>query len=345
MAETKVPGVSIAFFENGRVKWARGYGEAVAGSKRAVTPNTRFQAASMSKAAAAAAALRLVDQRRLSLDDDLNLRLRGWRVPAGTAPFAEKVTLRRLLSHTAGLTVAGYPGYAAGAKVPTIVQSLTGAAPANTAAVRPYAAPGAQIAYSGGGYSVAQLLMSEAARASFPRLMQRLVLAPLGMTRSGFDQPLPRRLLGEAAGGHDAEARPVAGGSNIYPELAAAGLWTTPSDYARFVIALQDSWAGRKGALLSRGSAQAMMTPVLNDYGLGVSVYRRGDHTIITHGGSNQGFQCRFAAYLDGSSQGVVIMTNSENGGLLAAGILRTLAVAYGWDDPSGPPLPRAPNA
>lgn len=138
MAEARVPGVSIAFIEEGRVKWARAYGEAAAGQRRAVTPGTRFQAASLSKAVAAAGALRMVDRGGLSLDEDVDLRLRGWRIPAGSHGGAAKVTLRRLLSHTAGLNVSGYPGYAAGAAVPTIVQSLAGAAPANTAAVRPF---------------------------------------------------------------------------------------------------------------------------------------------------------------------------------------------------------------
>jgi CubicO group peptidase (beta-lactamase class C family) len=343
MGESMVPGVSIAFIENGRVKWTRAYGSATAGSAQAVTPHTRFQAASMSKAVAAAAALRLVDQKRLSLDEDVNTRLRGWRVPEASSAGSEKVTLRRLLSHTAGLSVSGYPGYAAGTRVPTIVQSLAGIAPANTPAVRAYGPPGAQIGYSGGGYSVAQLLMGEAAGSSFPTLMQGLLLRPLGMTRSSFDQPLRNRKA--VAGGHDAEGLPIAGGGNTYPELATAGLWTTPSDYARFVVALQESWVGRKGALLSRPSATAMMTPVLGNYGLGVSVLERGGRKIVTHGGSNEGFQCRFAAYLDGSRQGVVIMTNGNNGGFLAAAILRTLGEAYGWDDLSSPPTPRAPDS
>jgi CubicO group peptidase (beta-lactamase class C family) len=343
MAETRVPAVSVAFIEAGRVKWTRVYGEAEAGSGRKATPETRFQAASMSKAVAAAGALRLVDGKRLSLDEDVALRLRGWRVPA-FAGSAEKVTLRRLLSHTAGLTVAGYPGYPSGGRVPSIVQSLAGAAPANTAAVRAYGAPGAQIGYSGGGYSVAQLLMSEASGRDFPALMKSILLRPAGMARSGFDQPLSSRARRAAASGHDAEGKPLGGGSNTYPELAAAGLWTTPSDYGRFLVALQRSWAGERGALLSPRSAKAMMTPILSGYGLGVNIAEREGRRIISHGGSNEGFQCRFVAFLDGSRQGLVIMTNGENGGFLAAGIQRTIAAAYGWPDPSGPPTPRAPD-
>ncbi len=341
MRDMRVPAVSVAFVEDGRVRWARAFGVAEAGSGRKVTPDTLFQAASMSKAVAAAGALRLVDAGRLALDEEV--RLRAWRLPAGGPGLpAQKVTLRRLLSHTAGLTLAGYPGYVAGRPVPTLVQSLAGARPAVTAPVRFFAAPGARLAYSGGGYSVAQLLMTESAGADFPGLMRRTVLRPAGMARSSFDPPPGLR---GAAAGHDSEGKPIAGGARLYPEMAAAGLWTTPSDYGRFLIALQDSLAGRRGALLRPGSARAMVTPVLGDYGLGVTVMERDGRPIITHGGANDGFQSRFVAFLDGSRQGLVIMTNGDNGGFLAAAIQRTLFEVYGLPDALGPPPPRAPDS
>lgn len=340
MAERNVPAVSVAYIEDGRVKWTRAYGEAVAGSGRAATPDTLFQAASMSKAVAAAGALRLVDRGRLSLDEDVNRRLRGWRVPDAPEASAERVTLRRLFSHTAGLSVAGYPGYATGASVPGIADSLAGRPTANTAAVRAFAVPGAQLAYSGGGYSVAQLLIAEQAGGDFARAMRDAVLRPARMTRSTFDQRLPAN----AAHGHNSEGVPVPGGANTYPELAAAGLWTTPADYGRFLIALQESWAGRRGTLLTWQSARAMMAPVSAHYGLGVMIGNSDGRTIVTHGGSNEGFQCRFVAFLDGAREGLVIMTNGDNGGALAAAIQRTVADAYGWGNTSLPPVPRAPN-
>lgn len=343
MRDMNVPAVSVAFIENGRVKWTRAYGVAVAGSGRKVTPATRFQAGSLSKAVAAAGALRLVDQGRLELDENVNLRLRAWRVPAGDPALSgEKVTLRRLLNHSAGLTLSAYPGYGAGQAVPTLVQSLGGAKPALTAPVRLFAAPGTRLAYSGGGYSVAQLLMTEAAGLDFPRLMERIVLRPAGMARSSFNPPPGLR---GAAGGHGSDGAPVAGGGHYYPEMAAAGLWTTPSDYGRFLIGLQDSWAGRPGALLEPASARAMMTPVLADYGLGVGLMERGGRRILTHGGANEGFESRFVAFLDGSRQGLVIMTNGDNGGFLAAAIQRTLFEVYGLPDALGPPPPRAPES
>ncbi|SMF77199.1 CubicO group peptidase, beta-lactamase class C family [Allosphingosinicella indica] len=339
MAETKVPAVSIAFIEDGRVKWARAYGQAAAG--RRVTTRTRFQAASLSKAVAAAGALRMAERGVIDLDADVAPRLRGWRLPVADPGKGESVTLRRLLSHTAGLTLGGYPGYAAGEPVPTIVESLSGAVPSNTPAVRAFAPPGAKLAYSGGGYSVAQLAMSEAARRDFALLMRDRVLKPAGMAHSAFARFSDR----ETAVGHDETGAQIWGGSHRYSELAAAGLWTTPSDYGRFLIAIQKSWAGEQGALLSRSSAQAMATPVLGDYGLGVIALDRGGRRIITHGGSNAGFQCRFTALLDGSRQGLVVMTNGDNGGALAAAIQRTVAGAYGWDDTSAPPTPRAPDS
>ena len=285
MAELNVPGVSVAFIEDGKVRWARAYGVAEAGRKRPVTPATLFQAASMSKAIAAATALRLVDQGRLTLDDDVNARLKSWKVPDSPFTAERKVTLRALLSHTAGMTVSGFPGYAADKPVPTTVQILDGAPPAITPAVRSWETPG-RYAYSGGGYTVAQLLIGDAGGKPYPDLGQALVLRPAGMKRSTLAQPLPNRLEAKAASGHTEKGAVIPGARNTYPEYAAAGLWTTPSDYGRFLIALQDSWSGRRGALLSRASAQAMMTPVDPGagYGLGLAVARRGGHTCAAPG-------------------------------------------------------------
>ena len=336
MAETKVPAVSIAFVQDGRIRWSRAYGFSVAGAARAADTNTRFQAASLSKAVAAAAALRLADGGRVRLDDDVRPLLSGWTV-------AEAVSLRQLLSHTAGLSVGGYPGYRIGDPVATLAESLAGTTPSNTTAVRLFAPPGKQMAYSGGGYSVGQAYMIAATGQPFARLMTRTLLRPAGMTRSSFEQPLSMAGKDRAAG-HDGEGRPINGGHHLYPELAAAGLWTTPSDYARFLIALQDSWIGRKGALLRPEGARAMMTPLLANYGLGVMVGEVAGRRFITHGGSNEGFQCRFTAFLDGSRQGLVIMTNGDGGGRLAAAIQRTLAQAYGWPNTQLPPMPRAPD-
>lgn len=338
MADLNVPGVSIAFIEDGKVKWTRTYGVAEAGAVRPVTPDTLFQAASMSKAVAAAAALRLVDQGKLDLDGDVNTRLKRWQVPPSPYTAIEKVTLRRLLSHTAGMTVSGFPGYVAGKAVPTDVQMLDGRPPANTPAVRSFEPPGSSYAYSGGGYVVAQLLMVEAAGQQFPALLDREVLRPAGMRASTFAQPLPEALVGKAASGHSDKGAVIPGRRNTYPEYAAAGLWTTPSDYGRFLIALQDAYVGKPGALLAPETARAMLSPVMSGYGLGMVIERRGERLAIQHGGSNEGFQCQSFAFLDGSRQGVVIMTNGTGGFLLAREVLAALRTSYGWGVPGKPP-------
>lgn len=338
MAELKVPGVSIAFIEDGKVKWTRTYGLSDASAARGVTPDTLFQAASMSKAVAAAGALRLVQQGRLDLDGDVNARLKSWQVPASSYTAVEKVTLRRLLSHTAGLTVSGFPGYAAGKPIPGDVQMLDGKPPANTPAVRSFEPPGAAYAYSGGGYTVAQLLMVEAGGQPFPTLLDRLVLRPAGMRSSTFIQPLPSALVGKAASGHNVKGDVIPGRRNTYPEYAAAGLWTTPSDYGRFLIALQNAYVGRPRAILRQDTARAMLTPVSSGYALGMIVEPRGQRLAIQHSGGNEGFQCQSFAFLDGSRQGVVVMTNGNGGWRLAREVLAAVETAYGWDKAGKPP-------
>ena len=333
MAELKVPGVTVAFIEDGKVKWARAYGVAAAGGTQAVTPDTLFQAASMSKALASAAALRLVEQGKLDLDGDINARLKTWQVPASPYTAEQKVTLRRLLSHTAGLTVSGFPGYEAGKPVPTTVQILDGTPPANTPAVRSFEAPGGAYAYSGGGYTVAQLAIVEAGGKPYPELLNALVLRPAGMRQSAFAQPLTPAMVGHAASGHTFKGEIISGARNVYPEYAAAGLWTTASDYGRFLIAVQNAHAGAPHALMSPASAQAMMTPVDANYGLGLQIGRWGGHPFIQHSGGNEGFQCNAFAFLDGSRQGVVIMTNSNVGSAIVSEVMRALVKAYGWGE------------
>jgi CubicO group peptidase (beta-lactamase class C family) len=180
MEHHNVPGVSIAFFEHGEITWARSYGYADVAQKTVVTPDTRFQAASISKPVTALAALHVVEEGKLALEEDVNATLKSWKVPENEYTREEKVTLRRLLTHTAGLTVHGFPGYASNENVPTIVQVLDGEKPANTAAVRVNTEPGKTSRYSGGGFTVIQLMLTDVIGKAFPELMSELVLRPAG---------------------------------------------------------------------------------------------------------------------------------------------------------------------
>jgi CubicO group peptidase (beta-lactamase class C family) len=330
MAEHAVPGVSIAVVEGGRIAWARGFGVRQAGSADSVTAETRFQAASISKVIAATATLRLVEQGRLDLDADVNRQLTLWRVPENRFTEREKVTLRRILSHTAGLTVHGFRGYGPGQPVPTTLQVLDGVAPATSAPVRVDTTPGAVTRYSGGGTTVQQLVLEEVMRQPFPRLMDALVLAPLGMAHSTFEQPLPPPLFAGAARGHDAEGHALPGGGSVYAEMAAGGLWTTPTDLLRLAVAIDQARDGAPGGILSQAMAAQMLTVQKDLYGLGPELEGTGRAFRFGHGGSNPGFRAQLT-YFPETGQGAVVMVNGDGGDLLIDEIQRGIAAEYGW--------------
>ncbi|HEX8442210.1 MAG TPA: serine hydrolase domain-containing protein [Allosphingosinicella sp.] len=328
MQSENVPGISVAVVDDGRIVWARAYGLADRATGRMATPETLFQAASISKPVAATGALALVDQGVLSLDRPVNEQLTSWQVPAHD--FSETVTLRRLLSHTAGLTVHGFPGYSSEALLPTVVQVLNGAPPANTETVRVDVQPGSRWRYSGGGITVAQVLMSDATAEPFPALMDRLVLRPLGMAHSTYKQPLNEADAAAAATAHNAKGEPIAGRFHVYPEMAAAGLWTTPSDLARWAVALSSAFKGEAGGPLRPETARAMLTPGMGDWGLGVGLQGEGNDMRFWHNGVNEGFRSIFFSYPH-RRQAVVIMANGETGNEVLGPVRVAIGRVLGW--------------
>ena len=336
MDEVGVPGASVAVLNEGRVEWARGYGLADVASDRPVTPETLFQAASISKPVAALAALTLVQKQVLSLDENVNAYLENWDLPDNEFTTEEKVTLRRLLNHTAGTSVWGFPGYASRTGIPSTVDVLNGGG--NTDPIRVFKTPGESWRYSGGGYTLMQLLLMDATQTSFPQFMWDSVLAPAGMSRSTYEQPLPEARWDEAATGYRADGTPTEQNWHTYPEMSAAGLWTTPSDLARYALAVQAAFAGEPEAILSQALAAEMLTAGMNDWGLGPVV--EGDRTRFSHGGANDGFRASFTAFID-EGRGVFVMTNSDTGGGLAQEIILTIGQEYGW--PGLKPTERVP--
>ena len=329
MAELGVPGVSVAVLVDGEIAWARGYGLADVESDRPVTTNTLFQAASISKPVAALAALRLVESGRVDLDGDVNAHLTSWRVPDNAFTEQGPVTLRGLLTHRAGLTVWGFPGYGPDEDVPDGPGVLDGRG--NTDPVRVYKAPGESWQYSGGGYTVMQQLVADMAGKPFAAVMREEVLDPIGMSRSTYEQPIPPERQDDIATGYRSDGERVPGGWHTYPEQAAAGLWTTPSELALYAREMQRAWKGESTRVLGEALAREMLTPDADDWGLGPAISEDGER--FRHGGSNQGFRCTFAAYIDGDD-GVFVMTNSDSGSELAAEIAITVAQAYGWSGP-----------
>jgi CubicO group peptidase (beta-lactamase class C family) len=321
-----VPGASVAVISDGVVTWAKGYGVRELGGS-AVTPETLFQAASISKTGSAMTALRLVELGKLSLDEDVNLKLRIWTLPASEVMQGEKVTLRRLLSHTAGITVHGFPGYAHGEPVPTLPQILNGVKPANTDPIRVDIKPGTQWRYSGGGYEIIQQLVQDVTGKHFEEVTEELVLRPLEMTHSSYQQPLPERLWANAATAYNSGGSAISGKWHVYPEQAAAGLWTTPSDLAKVILEIQ-----KPSRVLTQKTVDLMNTPLLDHYGLGLQLSNTDHQTAFSHGGANEGFRCMLWGYRE-SGRGAVVMTNGDNGAQLAQEILASIAHSYNWPD------------
>ncbi|MCC8964847.1 beta-lactamase family protein [Bradyrhizobium sp. Pear76] len=345
-----VPGVSIAVVHGGIVE-ARGFGVAAIGGPP-VLPETLFQAASISKPVTAVAALALAQAGELDLDGDVNLSLKSWKIPANSFTDRSKVTLRRLLNHSAGITVPYFPGYPAGAPVPSLDDVLNGAplwcrdlnrfepsahdwfalcALANTAPVVVDHEPGVRFEYSSGGYTIVQKLLIDVTGKPFPTLLEELVLKPFGMTHSSFLQPPRKNDAPMAATPYRATGQPVPGGPHIYPELAAAGLWTTPTDVAHFALGVVRAWTGRDASVLSQTTAIQMLTPGLGNYGLGPIVLGVAPHRRFLHAGVNDGFVSLMTMYENGD--GAVIMTNGDQGGQLADEIMRSIATEYDWPD------------
>jgi len=327
-----VPGVSLAVIKDSRIDIAKAYGQADVTAKTPVTPETAFQAASISKPVTAFAVMRLVDAGKLSLDENVNGYLKSWKVPDSEFTRDRPVTLRALLSHTSGTGDGfGFPGYPPSSERPTLVQILNGDKPSNVGRVFWERPPFTAFKYSGGGTVVVQLLLTDALGKPFHELMRELVLEPVGMTNSTFEQPLPPQRDSNAARAHNGRGGAMDTKWHVYPEQAPAGLWTTPTDLAKLAIELQKALRG-DSKIMSRAAAQEMVTPVgTGPYAVGFAIERRNEGWYFGHGGSNWGFQCNLLAHrLKG--YGFALMTNSDSGGRLNAELEARIAAAYNWD-------------
>ncbi len=333
MQKLGVPGMSIAVIRDFAIHWSRGYGMADVTAKTRVTPDTLFQAASISKPVAAMAVLKAVQDGRFGLDQDVNAILTSWHVPASDATARQPVTLRGLLSHTSGTDDGfGFPGYKPGAPVPTLVQILDGAPPSNVGKVMVTRPPLTSFKYSGGGVTLVQLLMTDVMKRPFDEMMRDTVLKPLGMTNSAYEQPLSAERDHQAARAHDRNGAAREVKWHVYPELAAAGLWTTSPDLARFGIEIQKSIQGKSNRVLNRAMVNEMASPVgVGPFALGMQMNKLGEGWYINHGGSNWGFQCHlFVHKIKG--YGFAVMTNGDAGGRLIAEMQQRVAAAYKWD-------------
>jgi CubicO group peptidase (beta-lactamase class C family) len=333
MEQFHVPGVSVAVIDGFAIAWAKGYGIADAASGLRVETDTMFQAASISKPVAAMAAVRAAQDGRFGLDQDVNAILKSWQLPDSEFTRGHPVTPRALMSHTSGLGDGfGFPGYHPSAPRPSLVQILNGSTPSNVGPVFMERPPFTAEKYSGGGVTLMQLAMTDALGRPFPEIMQSLVLGPIGMTNSAYEQPLSAARDRHAARAHSGRGLAMDTKWHVYPELAAAGLWTTPTDLAKFAIEVQQTALGRSTRVLTRASVLEMLTPVgVGDYAVGFAITKKGEGWYFAHGGSNWGFQCLVIAHRV-KGYGVAIMTNGDAGRPVINEIETRIAAAYGWD-------------
>lgn len=327
-----VPGMSIAVIDSFKIAWVKSYGVMDTNDKRPVTDSTLFQAASISKPVFAMAALKLVELGALQLEGDVNAQLTSWKVPENEFTATEKVTLKRLLGHVAGTTVHGFQGYRQNDTLPTLVQILNGEAPANSPPVVVDQTPGTAWRYSGGGYCVASQLILDVKGGSIPQHMRDLVLGPLGMSGSTYEQPLPASMAHNAASGYVPDGSMTVGKWHVYPEISPDGLWTTATDLAHFVIDLQKTLATDSGKVLTRATAMQMVEPFLDPTtAVGMMLDNKGSERYFEHGGWNEGFCGQIYGHVK-NGKGAVVLINANQPAFMFE-VIRSIARAYDWPE------------
>lgn len=330
LAHYKVPGAAIAVVRNGQVVYAAGFGVRQAGTHDAVDADTVFSVGSVSKMGTAATALKLVAAGKVSLEEDIDPRLRRWHVPADAQGQQAPINLRMLLSHTAGFNVHGFQDYQPAERLPTLLQTLEGQPPAKNEAIRLIHAPGQQVDYSGGGYTVVQLAIEDLTGTPFADVARREVFAPLGMSRSTYQNPLPAR-YGNVAHAHDSkgQAEALPRGWQSFPEQAASGLWTSANDMGLFVAALLRSIRTQQGWLPQPLALQMVSEVAPAGRGLGPELAGAGASRRFFHNGSNDSYHAGIEGYPE-SGDGFVILTNGDNGSALRGEIRNALSDALG---------------
>ena len=333
MEHYNVPGVSIAVVENGKIKWAKGYGLANTKDSTKVDTETLFQAGSISKPLAALSALKLMEEGKVDLNTNVNEYLKNWQIAESEFTKTEKVTLERLLTHTAGMTVHGFPGYTQKDSFPSIIDVLDGNG--NTPKIFVDTTPGTIWRYSGGGYTVMEKVVEDVSGLPLETYMEKNILSPMGMKNSTYEQPVSEKYQKNISAAYYQDGSLIEGLWHNYPEQAAAGLWTTPSDLALYCIEMQEILKGKSNGVLSKETVEKMLTKHKNNWGLGPSLAYEKDSLVFGHGGKNAGFTNNMSAYAH-LGHAVIVMTNADNGGQLAREIELGIYAYYNW--PIGKP-------
>lgn len=329
MAEDSVPGVSIAFIENGKIAWQKTYGYSNLQDSIPVTSNTLFNGASLSKPVAAMTALNLSEKGYINLNEDVNIYLQDWKVPDNKFTEQKKVTLKRLIGHTAGINNVVSTAYFLNEETPNINELLSGTKPSVDPPASVIYVPGQKRKYSNPGYSIIQKLIEDLTDKKFEFVAEELIFKPCLMNNSSFEQPLPTNLLENTATGYSNDLTPYP--NQVFPWKAAGGIWTTPTDLGKFLIAILEDYHLGKNLILSKKMADSVFQKKPARLGFGKIYNQEKQDLLFEHWGSNSGFTCYMVASLN-RKQGVVIMTNGDNGTALLSYIARAVAEEYNWE-------------
>ena len=322
MANFDTPAVSIAYAKGGEVVWAKGYGEGI-------DTETLFQAASLSKAVSATGMVSFALSNNIDLDADVAPLLPNVDI-SSINPEGRSVSLRELLSHTAGATVHGFAGYAINDDVPTNLQVILGSEITNSDAVIIAAIPENKYKYSGGGFQIAQAVVEAQSQQTFETIMAAHIFDPIGMSASSFALKTPGGPVAGIALATDGSGTPIDGGWNVYPEQAAAALWTTPTDYLKFIMALMTASDENTSNGLSARVVNEVLTPVSQNYGLGMGIRNSEGRLQYSHSGSNRGYRA-FVKALPDTTEAFIVMTNAPGGAPLGSEIMRAASKIYNW--------------
>jgi len=329
MAEYNIPALSLTVINQGKIEWSDIYRNANFPEEHHLNCSSIFQAASLSKPVTFLAALRMHSAGRIDLDKNIQEYLKDFVIPQGKQTVENPVTFRNIFSHTSGISPGGYQGYARNLPMPSDLDILRGSEGVNTPAIEVLTPPNETLAYSGGGYTLAELALQDIFNDEFSNIMKKWILEPAGMNHSEFTQPLTAQDSILVAKGHSQSGEVIEGGWRNYPEQAAAGLWSNSIDLAKFLIQIYRAYQG-DSSIFSQSDIQSIISDERNGSVYGFLLNRSGDDISITHYGGNAGYRTGMTISLT-SGNGLVYLINSDNGEPLGNELLLSASQVYNW--------------
>jgi len=328
MANSKTPALSVAVIHKGKLDWSATWGNLKRSGAQA-NCSSLFQAGSLAKPLTVLAAMRIKTAGHIDFDTDIETYLSSYQLPVGRQTSDNPVTFRNLFSHTSGVTRGGYAGYAKKEPIPSDQQIALGDAPANSPKVEVTISPGSALAYSGGGYTIAEIALQDKLRQPFDKIMNEWLITPLGMKQAEFTVPLPDDRHPYTASGHQMAGTTIPGGWNNYPEQAAAGLWATATDLAMFLLEIHKGYDGKSNVFTQSNIRELLENPIQNHV-YGFRKIANGDQVFITHYGGTVGYRAGMTLNLQ-TGNGAVFLSNSDNGSNLGEAFLSSVSRAYNW--------------